>query len=184
MKFTIPKNWHYSLPFFIQPHFNVEQSIHSVKFEKNCWYEKSEVEDTGINKLMGYGFGFDHHKNSIRIGWQPDFEKKDSILLYAYWYDETQEGYQKKFIRDVQVNQQYDISITINEPCSDELGACYKLSVMNKNGGPDYFTEVPKNHDIKWGFVLRPYFGGNSRAPWKMKIYIKKIKYRRWKNRK
>jgi len=163
MKFTILKGLHYSFPFFIKPHVNITDAHFNIKFDKNCWYERENVEFTGINKLCGLGFGFDHHNNSIRVGWQPDFDKKDIIKLYAYWYDGSQEGYQKEFLCDVKTNKWFIIYITIN-------GESY---ILNTNVDPNS-VEVFETHDKNWGFWLRPYFGGKSRAPQKMKIWIKK----------
>lgn len=167
MKFTINKGWHYSYPFFLKPHCNIE-SVHfyDVKLDKNCWYERDQVEYTGINKLAGVGFGWNHHINSIRVGWQPNFDKKDYIKLHAYWYDQSDKGqYQEQYICDVKVNQKFDFNIDIFDD-SYILNLC------------DNKFQIEKTHNKKWGFYLRPYFGGKSKAPAKMKIWVKKKSFK------
>ena len=163
MKFTIKKNWHYSSPFFIAPWFRIKELyLYDIKFDKNCWYEREEVEYTGINKISGLGFGLNHQKNSIRIGWQPDFtdECKKKIKIHAYWYDESQDGYQEEQIGTVDTSQKFDVKIKIN-----------RNSYIVTAFGID--TEIKKTHNKKWGLWLKPYFGGKSKAPETLKIWIK-----------
>ncbi len=170
MKFTIFKNQHYSLPFFIKPHFNIKKAEFIVKFDKNCWYKRDDVEHTGINKLCGLGFGLNHQNNSIRVGWQPDFEKKNVIKLHIYWYDMVG-SYQEKYICSINTKTRFKLLIDLTNICT------YTVHV-NPMGTTYHYQETVDNlvADKNWGLWLRPYFGGKSKAPKKMKIWIKKKK--------
>jgi len=163
MKFTIGKNRHYSRPYFISFHRNIKELYLNVKFDRNCWYERDEVEYTGINKIYGLGYGLNHHKNSIRLGWQPDFEDdcKKKIIIYAYWYDQSVDGYQKKEIGKVDISQVFESKIEIHRNK-------YNVILFENN------YEIKKTHHKRWGMWLKPYFGGKSKAPNKMSIFIKK----------
>lgn len=162
IKYNIFKCFHYSLPPYPLFHCNIKEMKYKIKFDKNCWYSRDKVEYTGINKLCGLGFGLNHHKNSIRIGWQPDFENKDSILLYAYWYDSEKDGtYQSSLLGSVSTNQEFSAGIKLFNDNYDVYVNSTNLSI------PNLYS------DRKWGFYLRPYFGGKSRSPQSMEIKIK-----------
>jgi hypothetical protein len=161
IKYKIHKCCHYSCPPYPLLHYNLNEVRYKIKFDEACWYPREKVEYTGVNKLCGLGFGLNHHSNSIRIGWQPDFENVNVILLYAYWYDSEGEGdYQKEYICSVQPSVEFSAGIKLLE---DK----YEVSVN------EYMVSVPNNFkDKNWGFYLRPYFGGNSKAPENMVIEI------------
>lgn len=161
IKYKIKKNTHYSFPFYPLFHINTKEINYKIKFDMNCWYSRDKVEYTGINKLCGLGFGLNHHKNSIRIGWQPDFEMENSILLYAYWYDAKTDGqYQSSLIGSIETNKEFTAGIKLLDNHYEVFINSTNLSIENKY------------RDRKWGFYLRPYFGGKSRCPQTMTIKI------------
>jgi hypothetical protein len=167
IKYKIFTDFHYSLPPYPFLHYNIKEMKYKIKFDKACWYTRNEIEYSGINKLCGLGFGLNHHNNSILIGWQPDFENKDVILLYAYWYDSEQDGtHQSQLICTMQTNTEFSAGIKLLE---DK----YEVSI-NENR-----VNIPNNFkDKNWGFYLRPYFGGKSESPHKMEIDIEYNKYK------
>ncbi len=153
MRHLIKKNRHYSLH-LLKLHRNIKSiELIGLHFCKTAWYNRCDVEHTGINKFAGLGFGLNHHKNSIRIGWQPDFETKGMFDIYVYWYDKGIEGYQKQWLRKLAIDEIIDIKITINPEI-------YSITVTGVEG-----TAVPKSHNKNWGFKLVDYFGGKSKAP-------------------
>lgn len=163
MKYLIPKGFHFSIPPLPIFHFNVKKVKYYIKFDRNCWYKREDVIYTGINKLCGLGFGLNHHIDSVRIGWQPDFDNENKINLYSYWYDESDnKEYQKYPLGEVCTDTGFEISIKID---NDE----YEVMVFGQKFYID--NEIP---DKKWGLWLRPYFGGKSRSPKTMKIWISK----------
>lgn len=162
INYNIFKHFHFSLPPYPIFHCKIKEMKYKIKFDKNCWYPREDVEYTGINKLCGLGFGLNHHNNSIRIGWQPDFENENSILLYAYWYDSDKDGtYQKSLIGDILTNKEFSAGIKIFKDH-------YEVYVNNTN-----LLITNQYRDKNWGFYLRPYFGGKSKSPNNMKIRIK-----------
>ena len=62
------------------------------------------------------------------------------------------------------MNNDYFLSIEITK-------TQYKLS-LNKNGKNDIISVIEKNHNKKIGYLLRPYFGGNTVAPKDFKIKV------------
>jgi hypothetical protein len=124
-----------------------------IKFCKTAWYYRCEVEHTGINKFQGLGYGLNHHRNSIRIGWQPDFDNEGIFDIWVYWYDQSVDGYQKQWLRKLEVEEEIDIKVTINPES-------YSIMCTGVEG-----TSVPKTHRKTEGLILWDYFGGKSKAP-------------------
>jgi hypothetical protein len=58
-------------------------------FRPECWWAPPRNnDDLDQNKLAGIGFGTNHHKNSVRFTWVPDFDKQNVIKIFGYTYDE------------------------------------------------------------------------------------------------
>ena len=130
--------------------------------DESCWYGRRDIDDTtGVNKILGRSMGLNPNRNSVRVGWQPVFNKKGEIRLYAY----VHEGGQK---------YQYDIA-RINTDTE------YVVDILFYNDSIEYMlygeSIAVLDHSLrpKIGWKLFPYFGGNSHAPWDMKIFAKKI---------
>jgi hypothetical protein len=153
MRRIIKKGWHYT-HIFPELHKDVRSfELTGIKFCKSAWYYKCDVEHTGINKFQGLGFGLNHHKNSIRIGWQPDFENEGTFDIWVYWYDQSKEGYQKQWLRKLAIDEIIDIKVIINPES-------YSIACTGIEG-----TAVPKTHCKSWGLILFDYFGGKSKSP-------------------
>lgn len=168
MKFIIFKGMHYAFPLYIWPHFNVKEAHFKVHLSEAHWYPREAVGKTGINKLPGLGYGFDHHKHSVRLGWQPDFNDKGckKIKLHAYWYDSYEDDYQEQYLCSVDAGTDFWYTIYVRS----------KEYVMEVEGVK---FNIKKDHNIAWGFWMRPYFGGESKAP---RTLVSKIRRRVFKN--
>ena len=135
-----------------------------VKFDENCLYKIEE--ESCVNKLFGYSFGlFGVHEESIRIGWAAEGE---AIILYSYIY--TGGKLHKSKI------------------CTCKPGITYKINLRLTNLGQSWDASIhitdPELQQTKmfWcEFELKPfkfllslgiYFGGHSRAPRTMNIYV------------
>ncbi len=158
MRYTIKKgnryhsNWLQRLLFF---RFG-NRIKKTITFDKNCWYEKSDVEYTGVNKLIGFS-GWDHHKNSARFGWQPIFHKEGWINIYAYWYSNGKRG--SEIIGTAKVNGCYNIELK-----------CNKNNVIWAFDDNIEWVQTMKTKTWK---RLQFYFGGKSKAPKTIKCSIK-----------
>ncbi len=162
--YTIDRGDHRSGIFF-SPTFNsyAERNIEFM-FDSNCYFKKTTPADFAINKLFGFSFGF-HHRNSIRIGWMPS-DTHNKIALYVYYYNRGIRSSQ--FICDVNCytyniakikcdynNNSFDISITNSE----------NITIKLNNVGFQY-------PNLKIGYFLFPYFGGNNTAPCRMNFVL------------
>ena len=132
-------------------------------FRKECWWAPPRNQDDyDQNKLAGIGFGTNHHNNSVRLTWVPDFENQGMIKVYGYTYDENKAGpkFTSTFIKSVHVQD------TITG------------KIESRDGG--YFITVNEvtirmdnvNSDPNLCFKLFPYFGGNNTAPHDMVIEL------------
>lgn len=130
----------------------------SFRFSKNCIYKKNQVTSSGVNKLCGFTYGFFPHQNSIRVGWQPLFDT-DKIQLYAYLYCKGKRNYFP--IGEVAAEREYEIKID-----TDPYFVTFKFKGRS--------FAVPFKRKTRFGFKLFPYFGGRSKAPQTMNIYLKK----------
>lgn len=156
-KYLIKKGNHYCQFFWLsifKIHWNKDFWKIKFKFDDNCWYPLRNDDDYDINKLIGIGFGFHHHRNSWRLGWVPVFEERNQFNLFAYVYD-TKTGSHK--------------SVLLGKFVSGQTYYGYILSINNKYcfscTGIGY-TEIENTiKDSKLGFELNFYHGGNNTAP-------------------
>jgi hypothetical protein len=132
-------------------------------FREACWWSPARnQDDLDQNKLAGIGFGTNHHNNSVRLTWVPDFDKPGVINVYGYTYDEKKEGqkFTIAFIRAVHVLEPVNARIE----CRD---GAYFITV----GDATVRMENNKT-DPNLCFRLYPYFGGNNTAPHDMVIEL------------
>jgi hypothetical protein len=132
-------------------------------FRSECWWAPPRNnDDLDQNKLAGIGFGMNHHKNSVRFTWVPDFDKPNVIKIYGYTYDEKKS--------DPKFTYAYITSVNVLQPCQgkiESIGNQYRLTV---NG--TVITMDNTNSDPGLCFRLFPYFGGNNTAPHDMTIEL------------
>jgi hypothetical protein len=132
-------------------------------FRKECWWAPPRnTDDLDQNKLAGIGFGTNHHNNSVRLTWVPDFENEGMIRVSGYTYDEKKEG-QKFTIA-------YITSVHVEEIVTGKIESRdggYYLTVK------DVTIRMENNKaDPNLCFRLFPYFGGNNTAPHDMVIEL------------
>lgn len=132
-------------------------------FRNECWWNPPRNQDDyDQNKLAGIGYGTNHHNNSVRLTWVPDFEKQGIINVYGYTYDEKKVGqkFTYAFIKAVRVLD----TITGRIESRDKA---YFITVN------DVTIRMENTHaDPNLCFRLFPYFGGNNTAPNDMVIEL------------
>ena len=132
-------------------------------FREACWWSPARnTDDLDQNKLAGIGFGTNHHNNSVRLTWVPDFDRPGMINVYGYTYDDKKEGqkFTIAFIRAVRVLE------PVNARIESRDGA-YFITVQ------DVTVRMENNKtDPNLCFRLFPYFGGNNTAPHDMVIEL------------
>lgn len=150
--YTIPKGEHSSMTFpklylGYKKRFDLE-----VVFDDSCIYELDDaIDQLDINKLFGVSFG-DHHKNSIRIGWNYNLSTKN-IVIYYYVYEDGIRMYSE--IDRVELNTKIKLAIELDTDNGD-----FTIHAPNCS-----CNRVYKYPDWLIGYYLNPYFGGNQVAP-------------------
>lgn len=141
--FTWNKLWPFSLS---------RQIKGTVEFLGDFNYESNG--DT--NKLIGLSDGWNHHKNSVRIGWRWNDGIQCMIIHYHHGIREIIEGAYFK------PNVEYSFNISLGK---------YKSSIMIEK---EVFW-LERCPSWRMAFKLWPYFGGKNKAPkdFKFKINIK-----------
>ena len=132
-------------------------------FRTACWWgPPRNQDDYDLNKLGGIGYGTNHHNNSVRLAWVPDFGNQGMINVYGYTYDEKKEGQKQTsvFIKSVHVQD------TITGKIESKSGS-YFITVNDVTIKMDNI-----NADPNLCFKLFPYFGGNNTAPQDMVIEL------------
>jgi hypothetical protein len=132
-------------------------------FRNECWWSPPRnTDDHDLNKLAGIGFGTNHHNNSVRLAWVPDFANPGMINVYGYTYDEKKEGqkHTSVFIKSVHVQEPVTGKIESRE-------GKYFITVKDVTVTMDNVKSDP-NLCLR----LFPYFGGNNTAPHDMVIEL------------
>jgi hypothetical protein len=144
------------------------------KFSKECLYpiDPKNENDYDINKLCGFGHGY-HRWNSIRLGWLPT-EDGSKIGLYRYCYNEGSRIPDYIPILLVDVEKWYEATPEINE-----LFKTATFAIRDAETGFSLCTAsiAYKCPRFKWGYKLKPYFGGDNPAKQDMAISIEELAY-------
>lgn len=163
--YTILKGCHYSnfIPClkFIDDEMKF-QSIYS--FDKSCAYSISEK--SCVNKLFGFCFGFGVHEDSVRFGWTYN-EDIDKIVIWKYIYDKG--ILHKHNLCNISLNTEHTFTIKLRRAGAAEN---YRFMYVVDLYIDGYLYDVHTLSSNKLILTtLGPYFGGNTRAPHKMKIF-------------
>lgn len=154
-EYLIKKNRHYysGLRLF---RFSKKLTEASCTFTSSCLYDESKLSSAGWNKLWGISTPF-IHKNSARVGWRCE---NGDIRVSSYCYVNGERLIKDMGIVPVDVEVYIEVEIT-------EDG--YYVRVDNR----EHFT--PNKNKSKLFFRCFPYFGGKSKAPHDMKIFIREF---------
>ena len=108
--------------------------------------------------VFGVGYFPSHHCNSVRIGWNYDIVS-GKINIFAYWYVGGIRDWQ--YLRSVEIGVPYYFKIYID-------GNMHRLDIA----GRIYHVNIDST---PVAYLLRPYFGGNKKAPHDIIIDFQKI---------
>ena len=155
---TIPAGQHapFRLPSFV---WSMQVIRYDVLFTDTCMYRINEQDRGDINKLFGIGYWPHHHKNSVRFGW--NYKGGDDIAIYAYWYLNGERA--SKYLGYVKIGMRHTFAIMPSEKW-------HTLQVQGR--GIACTVPVP---GARYGYHLRPYFGGNQVAPHDITIMMDKL---------
>jgi hypothetical protein len=165
--YLIKKGNHYASMSFFEKigaiGWNVKTLSLRFSFRKECWWAgPRNQDDLDQNKLGGIGFGTNHHNNSVRLTWVPDFENNGMIKVYGYTYDEKKEG--QKFAIT------YIKSVHVEETVSGKIESRDKSYFITVGDTTIKMDNIKSDPGLC--FRLFPYFGGNNTAPHDMVIEL------------
>jgi len=175
----IPKGWHYPLPPSTWLSRNKNEFAQEVTFYDSCRYDLGTVDQGDTNKLFGFAYlrsiyrpaGVKwwqlwnyQHGESARFGWRYIIETS-MWELSAYCHVNRQSVIIP--ICSVPVRTGYITQIVIED--GHYIFRVYRN--MYRVGG----CSVAFTHGLKWQAQLGPYFGGNRKAPHRMKIRLWEI---------
>ena len=134
-----------------------------VIFKPSCDYSLPYPDYLDINKLFGFSDGFNHHKDSIRVGWRNN-RVQQKIDLFHYQYIDG------KRVKEFLCGVGYDVPIEI----SIEAKKSYHVTTVK---GLDLHIEKLSGRRRRHWFhyFLYLYFGGNLVAPKDMEVHICKL---------
>lgn len=162
--FTIKKNKHkscFKLKFAWGNRFNF-----ICKFDESCLYNIEGEDRLDINKLIGLSNSLEgHHTSSIRVGWRCLDNKNIQILSYIY--DQCERG-KEDLIGVIKPGEVFKIFIKFNK--TESYINFFKNGFMFAKR-----TSIILRNNCKLRYFLWPYFGGNKKAPHKMKIGLSHI---------
>lgn len=132
-----------------------------VMFTKSCVYDIGIEDQADINKLFGIGYFPSYHKNSVMFGWRYVIDM-DVIEIMAYWYSKKECNWIHVCFVSLEKEYLYILNIL-------EIGHTLDVYDNTKKIGNFVVSDVGGR---SIGYLLRPYFGGNQKAPHDMKIEI------------
>lgn len=135
----------------------------AIKFDTSCAYDLKSDDQLDINKLFGVGYFPHHHYNSARFGWRWNIEKP-AMEIFAHCYDNGER--KSEYICDVPLRVYCDYVLNVNKNS-------YEFIVVTPKG-THYKNIETKPRYFRFGYFLRPYFGGNRKAPHEMKMKVHK----------
>ncbi len=127
------------------------------KLRTQDWYPRSSVKNTGWNKLFGFS-GWDIHKYSARIVWQPDFEQVGYFRLALYVYGKGDGVWKQSYIKTIKGDTDFFAKVVAK--------TTYYQGVIDLT-----YTTLPSDKTPHW-FNAEPFFGGKSPAPKDIVIYL------------
>ncbi len=145
------------------------------RFDKSCCYyindEKGKMQEDqwDYNKLTGITFSpFNPFNNTAMVGWR---HNPQTLLfeMIPYWHVSK-----KRFFKDdphltVQPDENFIVEFITNK-LKKEVTIVIKTK-KNTLKETKSFEKIPDNASL-----IHPYFGGTSRAPCAMELYLKRLK--------
>ena len=157
MKYRIKKAGHYAWPLLLRLHTGKVEQAFTVKFSPGCTLHPNTEDDWC--KLFGWSYGY-HMNNSIRVGWRPTPGPAETVDLALFKHEAGE----------------FSSGLTwLTVPAGTEVRGkmwldgrgdfCLELSC-----GEQYLlTHIHGFEDARtygrWGYFLKPYYGGDAPAP-------------------
>ncbi|TDH19730.1 hypothetical protein EXU57_22785 [Segetibacter sp. 3557_3] len=157
-KYTIFAGQHYCTPNLLK-FVTLSEMRFSAVFDVSAVYNLDNFNQYDINKLYGFSEGFDHHRNSARIGWR---WSDGQLRLFAY-------AYNNGIVASREITT---VAIGAENICSIKLAGNTYVFTVN---GISVVLERAASSSTASGYQLYPYFGGDEVAPHNISISIKNL---------
>lgn len=156
--FKIKKGNHYSGLYIDKINSNTINV--DVLFDSTCIYDlKDSIQQQDVNKLIGFSScGSLHHVNSARFGWR--------------WFNDRLEIFSYCCVNKVR-KMEYITSVSINE--------WHNYQIIDHENKYEFILDRLSSYVIKDSckensrYLLKPFFGGNLKAPQDINIKIKNL---------
>lgn len=182
---TIKKGTH--APFrMVTPLISKDSLSYTIRFTNSCAYDLGTGDQMDVNKLFGFGyvnslpikkktynllgksvtlpwFSPFHHINSVRFGWRYDTSTSDHIEILAYYYKGGNRHIESMLFVAMDIDYRFSIRVENDRhylTVEDDFNFSHNTQVQGVPSSPI-------------AYLLKPYFGGNRKAPHDMTILIK-----------
>jgi len=165
MNIVIKKGKHHASGLRLRPYLGKRIISWRVNMDISCLYSAINDDSGDLNKLCGISCG-NHHNNSLRFAWRPDFNQPGQIMIFAYWYVKGERW--SLYIGNICHNVDYYFELTIGTPT-----VAFSFARVEKSGNiTDRRVSFVKYKlpQPAIGYYLWPYFGGNNTTPHDMRI--------------
>lgn len=160
--------------------FSEAPVYYEVNFSTNCLYNfNDKAKNHATNKLTGWTYYIDNHRDNIRLGWSMNHPRCDSIVMRLYWYShyvtkvdpKTGKTYipsNSKILFTAAVGNPFKVGMI---PMRDKDSIIVVSNLLPK---PKAFYYQFDGLPIK-GYKQFFYFGGNIPAPHYMSVSLTPI---------
>lgn len=143
-----------------------KKGIHwNATFKEGCSYNLVDEDQKDWNKLVGITYSFNPTKKTVMVGWRWNRER-NKIELNAYYHVNGNRYFTEPLAR-----------ISLDEKCWGNIKITkknYEVDIMTiSRSGKTTFKKhtYPHRKNPRWiGRLINPWFGGNEKAPNKMKL--------------
>jgi hypothetical protein len=145
------------------------------RFDKSCCYfindknGKMDVDQWDYNKLTGIAFNsLNPMANTAMVGWRHN-PQTHLIELIPYWHVQKKRFFNDKAFLTVAPDERFMVEIITNRDKNEvEIKIKTKRNTLKDS---KIFETIPLNATL-----IHPYFGGTSRAPCDMHLFLRKLK--------
>ena len=147
----------------------------SCRFDKSCYYYindengKMQEDQWDYNKLTGITFSpLNPLNNTAMVGWRHN-PQSSLVELVPYWHVNKERFFKEKPFLTVQPNENF-----IVEFIADKIKKEVTILIKTKNNTlkeTKIYENIRNNASL-----IHPYFGGTSRAPNPMELYLKRLR--------
>lgn len=176
VKYRFDKGSHFSKPrnFFTRGILLPDTLRWLCRFDASCCYHitqengKLHIDQWDYNKLMGITFSpWNPHKNTAMVGWRHN-PRSGLLELIPYWHVSNKRFFNEKPYLTVEPFETFTVEMVADKMKKEVTILIKTEKYMLKDS--KVFENVPNRASL-----INPYFGGTSRAPSVMDLYLMRL---------